>query len=223
MAQVAELLGTMFLTLTVVGSGIMAQNLSDDLGIQLLINAAATVATLYILINLVAPISGAHFNPVVTMVAAIRGVLNVKKSFLYLLSQFAGAILGTFLAHLLFARDVFETSTNIRAGSNLFISEIIATFGLVTIVFAGWLNIKVRHRAAMISLWIGGAYFFTSSTSFANPAVTVGRAFTDTFSGIAPSSVLAFMAAQIIGALLALVLVTSVKKSDMKLQELGKE
>ncbi len=223
MARVAELVGTMFLTMTVVGSGIMAQNLTQDLGLQLVINAAATVATLYILINLIAPISGAHFNPVVTMVAAIRGEMKLKQTTFYLFAQFSGAIIGTLIAQFLFERDLFETSTKVREGSNLFVSEIIATFGLVTIAFAGWFKIKTRQRASLISLWIGSAYFFTSSTSFANPAVTLGRMFTDTFSGIAPESVLAFIAAQIIGASLALALLTKANRFVGKMNNVRKE
>lgn len=223
MAKVAELLGTMFLTMTVVGSGIMAQSLTEDIGLQLLINAAATVATLYILINLIAPISGAHFNPVVTLIATVLGNMKFKDFIFYILVQLTGAIAGTLLAHLLFERDILETSTNVRNGSNLFLSEIIATFGLVTIVFAEWFKIKTRQRATLISLWIGSAYFFTSSTSFANPAVTVGRAFTDSFSGIAPSSVLAFIAAQIIGALLALAILSKVKISEQKMKKMGED
>lgn len=223
MARVAEFLGTLFLTLTVVGSGIMAENLTDDVALQLLINAAATVVTLYILINLIAPISGAHFNPVVTMVATIRGSLKLGGAALYLMAQISGAIIGTGLAHFLFERDLFERSTTLRDGSNLFLSEIIATFGLVMIAFAGWFKIKSRQRATLISLWIGSAYFFTSSTSFANPAVTVGRAFTDTFSGIAPSSVLPFIAAQIIGALLAVALLSKSNKVDLNQSQPVKE
>ena len=202
--------------MTVVGSGIMAQNLTEDVALQLFINAAATVAILYILINLIAPISGAHFNPVLSMVAAIRGELKIKETSFYISAQFAGAIAGTSIAQFLFERDLFETSTKVRNGSNLFTSEIIATFGLVTIAFAGWFKIKTRQRASLVSLWIGGAYFFTSSTAFANPAVTVGRTFTDTFSGIAPSSLLLFVMAQIIGAFLALVLLTKVNRFTSK-------
>ncbi len=223
MARVAELIGTMFLTMTVVGSGIMAQNLTQDLGLQLVINAAATVATLYILINLIAPISGAHFNPVVTMVATIRGEMKLKQTTFYLFAQFSGAIIGTLIAQFLFERDLFETSTKVREGSNLFVSEIIATFGLVTIAFAGWFKIKTRQRALLISLWIGSAYFFTSSTSYANPAVTVGRMFTDSFSGIAPESVLAFIAAQVVGASLALALLTKANRFVGKMNNVRKE
>ncbi len=223
MARVAELIGTMFLTMTVVGSGIMAQNLTQDLGLQLVINAAATVATLYILINLIAPISGAHFNPVVTMVATIRGEMKLKQTTFYLFAQFSGAIIGTLIAQFLFERDLFETSTKVREGSNLFVSEIIATFGLVTIAFAGWFKIKTRQRASLISLWIGSAYFFTSSTSFANPAVTVGRMFTDSFSGIAPESVLAFIAAQVVGVSLALALLTKANRFVGKMNNVRKE
>ncbi len=223
MARVAELVGTMFLTMTVVGSGIMAQNLTQDLGLQLVINAAATVATLYILINLIAPISGAHFNPVVTMVATIRGEMKLKQTTFYLFAQFSGAIIGTLIAQFLFERDLFETSTKVREGSNLFVSEIIATFGLVTIAFAGWFKIKTRQRALLISLWIGSAYFFTSSTSYANPAVTVGRMFTDSFSGIAPESVLAFIAAQVVGASLALALLTKANRFVGKMNNVRKE
>jgi len=214
-----ELLGTLFLTLAVVGSGIMAQLLTTDVALQLLINALATIAMLYLLINLIAPISGAHFNPAVTLVALLRKKLSLTLALTYLVAQVTGAISGALIAHLLFDRPVFEVSNFQRSGSHLLFAEVIATFGLVVIVFADWKRFKVRQRASLISLWIGSAYFFTSSTSFANPAVTVGRLFTDSFAGIAPESVAPFIVAQIFGALLAGLLLRGAKKSKLEVSK----
>lgn len=211
----------MFLVLAVVGSGIMAQSLTADVASQLLLNAAATVAMLYVLINLIAPLSGAHFNPVVTLVEILKKERGGLPAIQYITAQISGAILGSTLAQILFDRRAFEISTKDRWGSHLFIAEVIATFGLVVIVFADWKRFRVRQRASMIALWIGGAYFFTSSTSFANPAVTIGRMFTDSFSGIAPRSVAPFIAAQITGAFLAWLTLrlTSKKLTEKKLTE----
>jgi glycerol uptake facilitator-like aquaporin len=212
----AEMLGTMFLVLAVVGSGIMAQLLTTDVALQLLINAAATIAMLYLLINLLAPLSGAHFNPVVTMVQMMKKGISISLGIGYLVSQVSGAILGSLLAHILFDRPIIALSTLDRSGSHLLIAEVVATFGLVVIVFADWKSFKVRQRASLISLWIGSAYFFTSSTSFANPAVTIGRLFTDSFAGISPQSVPAFVAAQVVGALIAWGVLARVRTASIK-------
>lgn len=208
-----EFLGTLFLVLAVVASGIMAQLLTADVGLQLLINAAATVAMLYILINLIAPLSGAHFNPVVSLVAFLRRERELPEMLGYMAAQVVGAISGSLLAHILFDREVIALSTFDRQGFNLLLSEVIATFGLIIIVFADWKRFRVRHRATLISLWIGAAYFFTSSTSFANPAVTIGRIFTDSFAGISPESAPLFIVVQIAGGLLAFALLISISKS----------
>ncbi len=209
----AEMLGTMFLVLAVVGSGIMAQLLTTDVALQLLINAAATIAMLYLLINLLAPLSGAHFNPVVTMVQVMKKGISISLGFGYLVTQVSGAILGSLLAHILFDRPIIALSTFDRSGSHLLIAEVVATFGLVVIVFADWKSFKVRQRASLISLWIGSAYFFTSSTSFANPAVTVGRIFSDSFAGIDPASVAPFVLAQLIGAVVGVLLAKPLVRS----------
>ena len=213
MKFLSEAAGTLFLVLAVVGSGIMAQLLSTDVGLQLLINAAATVAMLFILINIIAPLSGAHFNPVVSLVAVLRKELAVSEMLGYITAQVVGAISGSLLAHILFDREVIALSTFDRQGFHLLLAEVIATFGLIIIVFADWKKFRVRHRATLISLWIGAAYFFTSSTSFANPAVTIGRLFTDSFAGISPASVPPFILAQIIGGALAFWILMAIKKS----------
>jgi glycerol uptake facilitator-like aquaporin len=187
--------------------------------LQLLINALATISMLYLLINLLAPISGGHFNPVVTAVSFLRKKIDLPVAAGYLLMQVVGAILGTFVAHLLFDRVVIDFSEFERGGVHLLVAEAIATFGLVVIVFADWKRFKIRQRASMISLWIGSAYFFTSSTSFANPAVTVGRLFTDTFAGIAPVSVPPFVIAQSVGALLAWYLLLALKSSVVEVKK----
>lgn len=219
MRQLAEFLGALFLVLAVVGSGIMAQLLTSDLALQLLINALATIAMLYLLINLIAPISGAHFNPAVTLVALLRKKLDRVLGLTYIAAQILGSITGTLIAHLLFDRAIIDVSEFERSGLHLLIAEVIATFGLVIIVFADWKRFKVRQRASLISLWIGSAYFFTSSTSFANPAVTVGRLFTDSFAGIAPESVAPFVVAQVFGALLAWRFLTGAKKWTLEVKE----
>lgn len=213
MKFLSEAAGTLFLVLAVVGSGIMAQLLSTDVGLQLLINAAATVAMLFILINIIAPLSGAHFNPVVSLVAVLRKERVASEMLGYITAQVVGAISGSLLAHILFDREVIALSTFDRQGFHLLLAEVIATFGLIIIVFADWKKFRVRHRATLISLWIGAAYFFTSSTSFANPAVTIGRLFTDSFAGISPASVPPFILAQIIGGALAFWILMAIKKS----------
>lgn len=214
---VAEFLGTMFLTLAVVGSGIMAQLLTADVALQLLINALATIAMLYLLINLIAPISGAHFNPVVTLIALVKRTVEPRRALSFFAAQFTGAISGTLIAHLLFDREIIALSDFERSGVHLWIAEVVATVGLVTIVFADWKRFETRERASLISLWIGSAYFFTSSTSFANPAVTVGRLFTDSFAGIAPESVAPFVIAQVIGATIAWLLILGMR--NLKIEE----
>lgn len=211
MRYIVEMLGTAILLCTIVGSGIMAQALTSSIAIQLMINALATISILYVLINLCSPLSGAHFNPVVTLVNVLQRKIGIGAGFGYLASQFSGAVGGTALAQFLFEKQLFEISTFDRMGVNLVVSEVVATFGLVTLATAQWMKFKVKNRAALISLWIGGAYFFTSSTAFANPAVTVGRIFTESFAGISPASVLAFLGAQILGALMAFGAVSAVE------------
>ncbi|CAB4652273.1 unannotated protein [freshwater metagenome] len=201
---VAEFLGTALLVCIVVGSGIMATNLSQDIGIQLLINTVSTVFGLMVLIQLLMPISGAHFNPVVTMINLIQKTVSFSTFIKFSIAQTAGAVTGAILANAMFNYALIETSTKIRSGSNHYLGEVIATAGLILVINLLISQEKTALIPAMVASWIGSAYFFTSSTSFANPAVTVGRIFSDSFAGIAPSSVLQFIAAQIIGALLGL-------------------
>jgi glycerol uptake facilitator-like aquaporin len=200
----AEFLGTAFLAAIVVGSGIMATNLSQDVGVQLLINTISTVFGLYVLITILAPISGAHFNPVVTMVDLIEGKSATVQFIQYIFAQALGAITGAMLANAMFSYPLLEASTKIRSGGNLYIGEIVATAGLILLI-----NLLVNQKnlvviPAAVAAWIGSAYFFTSSTSFANPAVTIGRTFSDSFAGIAPECAPKFIAAQVLGALIGL-------------------
>jgi len=201
---VSEFLGTCLLVCIVIGSGIMATNLSQDIGVQLLINTVSTVFGLMVLIQLLMPISGAHFNPVVTLVNLIQKNVSISTFIKFWIVQTAGAITGAILANAMFNLALFETSTKIRSGSNLYLGEVIATAGLILVINLLVSQEKTALIPVMVASWIGSAYFFTSSTSFANPAVTVGRIFSESFAGIAPSSVLQFVTAQIIGALLGL-------------------
>ena len=200
----AEFLGTALLVAIVVGSGIMATNLSQDVGVQLLINTISTVFGLYVLITILAPISGAQFNPVVTMVDLIQGKSSPIQFIQYSVAQVLGAITGAILANAMFSFPLLEASTKIRSGGNLYIGEIVATAGLILLI-----NLLVNQKnlvviPAAVAAWIGSAYFFTSSTSFANPAVTIGRIFSDSFAGIAPECAPKFIAAQVLGALIGL-------------------
>ena len=203
----AEYLGTALLVAIVVGSGIMATDLTQDVGLQLLINTVATVFGLAVLILVLAPISGAHFNPVVTLIDLIQGKSSVIQFLQYAVVQTAGAISGAFLANAMFDQAIIQTATKIRSGNNLYLAEIVATAGLILVI-----NLLVNQKnltviPAAVAAWIGSAYFFTSSTSFANPAVTIGRTFSDSFAGIAPECVPQFIAAQILGAIIGLGLV----------------
>ena len=201
----AELLGSAFLTAVVIGSGIAAQRLSPgSTGLELLENAAATAAGLYAIILMFGPVSGGHFNPVVSFADAVLGGLSWRDAAAYLPAQVAGCAVGAVMANLMFARAPVSISTRNRATPAHFLSEIIATLGLVVVIFALTRSGRGRTVAAAVGAYIGAAYFFTSSTSFANPAITIGRIFSDTFAGIAPSSVPAFAAAQVIGGLLAI-------------------
>lgn len=198
----SEFLGTLILALVVVGSGIMAENLTPDTGVQLLINAAATGAILWLLINLFAPISGAHFNPVVTAIALYRKETSIGQTLGFMISQTLGAISGTVIANILFEHPAIDISSKNRDGGNLLLSEVIATAGLIFLIYQLSTIEKGRHVPAGVALWIFSAYFFTSSTSFANPAISIGRIFSNSFAGIAPHSALTFIPFQIIGAIL---------------------
>ncbi len=202
----AELLGSTFLAAIVVGSGIAAQRLSPgETGLELLENAAATAAGLFAIILMFGPVSGAHFNPVVSFADAAFGGLRWREAAAYLPAQVAGCIAGAVAANLMFAQAAVSISTKHRATPAHFLSEVIATLGLILVIFALARSGRARSAPAAVGAYIGAAYFFTSSTSFANPAITVGRMFSDTFAGIAPSSAPAFIAAQVIGGGLAVV------------------
>jgi arsenate reductase len=200
--------GTALLVATVVGSGIMAQRLSpDDVGLQLLENAAATVGALIALILALGPVSGAHFNPVVSMVTRLFGGLSTRDTILYSLVQIAGGCIGAMIANVMFELDVVNLSTKDRSSGALWFSEVIATIGLVLIIFCIVRSGRASAVPYAVGVWIGGAYWFTSSTSFANPAVDFARSLSDSFAGIKPSSIPGFLIAQIVGGLLAYVLV----------------
>ena len=199
----AEFLGTAFLLATVVGSGIMAEKLAGgNVAIALLGNTIPTGAILVVLITMLGPISGAHFNPAVTAVFTLRGDLDRAEAGGYLVAQVAGAIAGVWAAHLMFDAQLFQLSQKVRTGGAQWFAEMVATFGLVVTILA---TIKARESAVAVSvgLYITAAYWFTASTSFANPAVTIARALSNTFAGIRPVDVAAFIAAQMAGAILA--------------------
>ena len=203
---IAEAVGTATLLLVVIGSGVMATNLSKDVGVQLTINSAATGLILFILITLLGPISGAHFNPVVTAIQFYKKNITASLAAAYLAAQFIGAVIGVALANFIFNLPIIEISQKDRTGAELFVSEILATAGLVFIIFTAIAQKSEAKIPVLVGAYISAAYFFTSSTSFANPAVTVARTLSDSFAGIALASVLPFIAAQIIGAALGLAL-----------------
>ena len=201
----AEFLGSMFLAAVVIGSGIAAQRLSPDAtGLELLENAAATAAGLYAIILMFGPVSGGHFNPVVSFADAAFGGLSWRDAAAYLPAQVAGCTGGAVLANLMFALPAVSISGKHRATGAHFLSEIIATLGLLLVIFALARSGRARTAPAAVGAYIGAAYWFTSSASFANPAITIGRMFSDTFAGIAPSSAPAYIAAQILGCALAI-------------------
>ena len=205
---VAELLGSAFLAAVVIGSGIAAQRLSPgNTGLELLENAAATAAGLFAIILMFGPVSGGHFNPVVSFVDAAFGGLRWGEAALYLPAQVVGCVGGAVLANVMFSQAAVTISTKHRASAAHFLSEIIATLGLLLVIFALARTERSHAAPAAVGAYIGAAYFFTSSTSFANPAITVGRMFSDTFAGIAPSSAPLFIAAQVVGGLVAIVLI----------------
>ena len=200
---VAEALGTALLLAAVVGSGIMAERLTNDDALRLLCNTLATGAALFVLITLFAPVSGAHFNPAVTLVSLLQRAIAPPTAARYIVAQLIGAIIGVWLAHAMFGEPVFALGVKARTGAAQFLSEAIATFGLV-LTIAGTAHRPRETVAASVALYIVAAYWFTASTSFANPAVTLARSLTPTFSGIAPSDAPAFIAAQLLGAFAAL-------------------
>jgi glycerol uptake facilitator-like aquaporin len=200
----AEYLGSAFLAALVIGSGIAAQQLSDDTGLQLLENAAATAAGLFAIILMFGPVSGGHFNPVVSLVDAALGRLARRDALAYIPAQVAGCIAGAVAANAMFALAAVSISGHHRASPAHLLAEAIATFGLMLVIFALLRTGRAAAAPAAVGAYIGAAYFFTSSTSFANPAITVGRMFSDTFAGIAPASVPAFVVAQLAGGAVAL-------------------
>ena len=204
-ALTAEALGTCLLVATVVGSGIMAQRLTDDVALQLLCNTVPTGAILVVLITVMAPLSGAHFNPAVTLVFALRRDLPAALAMAYVAAQITGGIGGTALAHAMFELPVWTYSPHLRSGAGQWLAEATATFGLIGVILGG---LRARPDAVplLVGLYITAAYWFTASTSFANPAVTIARALTDSFSGIRPGDAPAFIAAQLVGAAIGAVL-----------------
>jgi glycerol uptake facilitator-like aquaporin len=204
---VAEALGTGLLVAAVVGSGIMAETLTTDVALALLANTIATGAVLVVLITTLGPISGAHFNPVVSLVFALRRELPGHAAGVYAMVQIIGGVLGAVAAHAMFALPLLQASATIRTGGAQWFSEGVAAFGLVATILAG-LRFERRAVPMLVGLYITAAYWFTASTSFANPAVAIARAFTDTFSGIRPLDLPGFILAQIAGALVALALMT---------------
>ena len=197
----AEALGTALLLAVVIGSGIMAERLSSgNAAIALLANTLATVGGLYILIEVFGPVSGAHFNPAVSTVMAWRGELPKPALLPYIAAQLLGAVLGAWLAHAMFEMPIVQLSTHVRGGAGQWIAEAVATAGLLLVI----LRAPAGRAAAMVACYVGAAYWFTASTSFANPAAAFGRMFSDSFAGIAPGSVAGFVVAQFTGALLGL-------------------
>lgn len=209
----AEALGTALLVATVVGSGIMAVSLSHDVGIQLLGNTLPTGAILVVLITILGPVSGAHFNPAVSLVFALKRDMSSRDAALYALVQAAGGVLGAIVAHLMFSLPLIAFSDKARTGGAQWFAEWVATFGLVATILAG---IRFERSAVpwLVGLYITAAYWFTSSTSFANPAVVIARALTNTFSGIRPIDAPGFIAAQLLGAVSALALMNWLLRED---------
>ncbi|MBO7939244.1 aquaporin [Streptomyces antibioticus] len=211
----AELVGTAALVAVVVGSGIQATGLTQDVGLQLLANSTATVFGLGVLITLFGPVSGAHFNPVVTLAewfTARRGGagVSVREAAAYVPAQIVGAVAGAILADAMFGEPLVKWSTHDRSAGHLLLGEVVATAGLILLIFGLARTDRLRFAPVAVASYIGAAYWFTSSTSFANPAVTIGRAFTDTFAGIAPGSLPGFIGAQLVGGVVGLALVALV-------------
>lgn len=196
----AEFLGTALLLAIVIGSGIMGERLAGgNVAMALVVNTLSTVGGLYVLIEMFGPVSGAHFNPAVSAVMAYKGLLPKASLPLYIAAQLAGAAVGAWIAHAMFDVSILQFSTKVRAGAGQWFAEVVATAGLLLVI----LRAPAARVAAMVAAYIGSAYFFTASTSFANPAAAFGRMFTDSFAGIAPASVPAFVGSQLVGAALA--------------------
>lgn len=211
-SYLSEFLGTGLIALGVVGSGYMAASLSEDLLLQLLVNALATIFILGLSISLLAPIGGAHFNPVVTGTLALMNQFPKRDVLLYWIAQIIGGVSGTILANLMFTSSPIEISEKSRGSSQIFLGEVIATAILLLLILLLIKQGKTSVIPMAVSAWIGGAYFVTVSTSFANPAITIARTFTNNFTGIAPSSVALFIVAQIVGAALGFLLAKGLTK-----------
>ncbi len=211
--SLAEFIGTALLVCVVVGSGIMATNLSRDIGVALIINALSTVMALALLILVLGPISGAHLNPAVTFVQALRREFPAGESIIFAVAQVSGAIAGAQLANLMFDLPLIQISTQERVTVGLLVGEVVATAGLIAVIGILIARNQERLIPVAVAAWIGSAYFFTSSTSFANPAVTIGRVFSDNFAGLSPASVLPYIAAQIVGALVGMAIVRGVTRA----------
>jgi len=197
----AEAIGTLILVMAVVGSGIMAEKLAGgNQALALLCNTIATGAVLYVIITIFAPISGAHFNPAVSLVMALRGELDWRTAFAYVAVQIAGGCVGALAAHLMFGLDLIQLGSTARTGLGQWTGEFIATFGLIATIL-GCVRFKPEAVATAVALYITSAYWFTASTSFANPAVTIARSLSDTFAGIAPHDAPGFIVAELLGAL----------------------
>jgi glycerol uptake facilitator-like aquaporin len=208
----AEFAGTAVLVCVVVGSGIMGTNLSDDLGVALIVNTISTIFALALLILTLGPISGAHFNPAVSLVQMLSRAQKPVETLVYVVVQVAGAIVGAIVANVMFDQPAVQFSTNDRVSPGMLLGEVIATAGLIAII--GVLSFRKQDALIPVAVaaWIGSAYFFASSTSFANPAVTIGRLFSNTFAGIDPASVAPYIGAQLVGALLGFLIVRAVSR-----------
>ncbi len=215
-ALIAEFIGTGLLLATVIGSGIMGEQLAGgNVAIALLGNTIATGAMLVVLISIFGPLSGAHFNPVVSMAMCLTGRMEWRRFGPFVICQIIGAVLGVWLAHAMFDLAILEVSMKQRWGTGQWVAEGVATFGLLLTIFGG-LRFNAPAIPMLVGLYITAAYWFTASTSFANPAVTLARAFSNTFAGIAPASVLPFVASQFVGTGLALVIVHQLFKTELK-------
>jgi glycerol uptake facilitator-like aquaporin len=212
----AEFFGTAMLVCVVVGSGIMGTTLSTDDGVALLINTVSTVLALALIIAVLAPVSGAHLNPVVTVIEWSKKSVRAVDAFFMVLAQVAGAIAGSVVAHAMFELPLLSLGTQQRFNPGTGIGEIIATAGLVIVIYVFAMRNRAQIIPVVVAGWIGSAYFFTSSTSFANPAVTVGRMFTDTFAGISPTAVLPFILAQGVGAIVGVLAVIAINRATIE-------
>ena len=213
-AYLSEFTGTAMLLATVIGSGIMGETLANgNTAIALLGNTIATGSILYVLITVFGPISGAHFNPVVTIAMLISKKISMKDTLIFIILQILGAGLGVMIAHGMFGLEILQISSKLRQGPSQGFSEVIATFGLILIIFGG---LKVRPEAipALVGFYITSAYWFTASTSFANPAVTLARSLSNTFAGISPNNVFMFISCQFIGMLVALIIIKKIFSSE---------